>query len=287
MKFEDPNNEIRREQLRPEGEKKTDQAYSVVVPILPSEFLVPFELPVEGSKIANLLRNTNQELPLDKAIELVCRLTPFLSQDPGGALQLFDRTWQIFDSSLNQTVQWRLQMSSSLYDPDIVIRCSIKPYRILVSDTIRLSSEQVTEKIGAFSDLKAHPSLVLRLAPGAALTFDQTFLAGHSVSFRNSEARLADDWSFFASVEVFHNSALGCQQVALPYFGEIYLDQSRPSNQGALAIFGILEKEGRWHATVSKHSDSIEISNTGSIPLKVRIAPGPHKLEFGDRAFAI
>jgi hypothetical protein len=178
-------------------------------------------------------------------------------------------------------------MSSSFYDPDIVTHCSLKPYRILVSDTIRLSSEQVTEWIRDFSEYKEHPCLVLRLAPGASLSFDKTFLESHSVSFLNSLARVADDWSFFASVEVFHNPALGCQQVALPSFGKTYLDYSKPYKQGALAVFGIVEQEGRWYATVSKHSDSIEISNAGSIPLKVRIAPGGHKLESGDRAFPI
>jgi hypothetical protein len=105
MEFEDPQSGIRYEQLRLKGEKKTGEERSLVLPIFPPRFLVPFELPVEGSKIANLLRNKNQELSLDKAIELVSRLTPLLSRDPGGIQQLFDRTWQIFDSFVNQTVE--------------------------------------------------------------------------------------------------------------------------------------------------------------------------------------
>lgn len=290
MGFEDLNNKpIRFEPLQEpshRGHPNADEAL-VLVPIVPAGYLTPFELPVQGSQIANILRNESCNMSLDQARELVNLLTPQLSADPGGMAQLFYRTWQKYDPTVGQTVEWQLQMSSSLYDPDVVFAARLEPARVLVSETISLSNDYVTTCLAHFGQDNTPENLFLRLAPGASLSFTSGFLVTHSMQLLNSEARLSDDWSFFGSVCVFFDRATGENRYSLPRFPTGVSRDPQKSSRSEAAIFGIRDKETRWDVAIFNCSDCVKISNTGTVPLKVRITSSEHQISSGEHEFTI
>jgi hypothetical protein len=294
--YDDHKREIKFEELKFDDTKGSPGAEShMMIPIIPAELLAPFELPIEGSQIANVLRNQEADISLERALELVEKLSPMLRPEMQGMVKIFERFWQIDHPALKQPIEWLLVMSSSFYDPDIVTHCTLNPYRLLVNGQLELSNEFINTCLDTFKPYQEETKLLLRLDPGAGISFPEAFLAAYSLKIAMSDPSPSNDTSFCDNVSVFRDTISGLSSFSVPSRGGIDFDERRSTFYDT-ALYGTIRQptrgtspEGaplRWDVLLSLiRNDAtdgrIAIKNNGEIPLKVLIRPGPHQ-KFGN-----
>lgn len=278
--FEHQLNRIRFVPLELDDTKGTQgEETLVLVPVLPASLLTPFELTVEGSQIANTLRN-KQDISLEEARDLVAHLVPQL-RDPGGMVRLFARGWQVYDKNLGHRIEWLLEMNISFYDPDIVTACSFRPHRLLIERYVELSSDLLAAWNRNFDIPPASDELRLRLKPRAQVLFDKSFLESHSLRVALALPGCpSQDSSYYHSVPVFHDLTAGNNYFSVSKVLPTHLDKGRSSKEQSF-VYGISRLDGkdiRWDLMISKQGgDRISITNTGNQSLKVLVTSGPYE----------
>lgn len=254
-----------------------------LVPILSGDSLAHYELPIAGSQIVNVLRNESLDISLEQARVLVSQLTSLLSPDPTGAAKLFSRCWQEFDPALNSNVEWLLNVASSLYNPDVVFECSLTPYRLLIDRDHSLSDRDMTAWLEKVGSQTSWSELLLRMAPGAGISFNKTLMDKYHLMIAMSESDPLLDWSFCRSVSVFRD--LGDKSNYFMLSGrEIAIDKDK-SDWDSSTVFSMERtREGvdvRWETTISDERTDLKIQNTGNAPLKVAVVLGQYQAEPG------